>query len=860
MQRHLILAATISVLVPASGTIAAEADDVHVDPEGNAPIRTIEWDGTRPVPFTMLGELGLVTDAGAKGGSGAGGDTEGGAQDSISVEQDPEGDMPREIRWLPDGSAYVVIHRDTDLLTVHDAASGDVSASFVVGDFPVDVALSPDSATAVTANVLGNSLSIVDLDSGTVTDVPVTGLQPYRVLITPDGSRAAAGVINDGVSSAVSVVDLATATEVASIATGGQGAIGVQFNVESAEFKNFFTDLAMNGDGRLVTYDRANDVATVVDVLAGTVVNIVDLPDGPDSVAVQPGGTLAAIGCETADELAVIDLSTATLVTTFPAPGLGDRRLLITPNGQEIVGWTTTFVTFFDISSGAILGGVDHANFVKGDLEFTGDGANLLVGSARLRVIDLATRTLVETVEAPPTYETAASPTGDTVVALNNIFSSDIHTFTINDAASTFDGNRAAGVPAEGDNPFTVDVSPDGNTAIAGNLWSGNLAVIDLPAGTVRAWIPCGFRIKEARISPDGMTAAVCAMDANQVVFIDLATDTVRGAIPIFNRPAHVEFSPDSSEAYVLNIAGTDRLSFIDLSSPVPALITQIGAGQAGAANGPTYSEVSGMAITADGAYVLTCDSFNDLLRVYDTAARSLVASVPTGDFPLQVGVAANASIAVVVNHFGDSVTVVNIDGASSSAIGDVVGLDRFPISVAVDGPGNFAYVGTRPSGGTGTNALRSIDLNTLSVAMTLDLGDGSPRDLVADFDGASGGELIAGLTNSELLVIDVLGGALTPIDLYTLPATPKELAFDAGSRNVLAAMPPVDAIERVDLPGGAPPCPADLDGSGAVDFADILEVLSNFGGVGPDGDANADGTVNFADLLAVLSEFGPCP
>ena len=54
------------------------------------------------------------------------------------------------------------------------------------------------------------------------------------------------------------------------------------------------------------------------------------------------------------------------------------------------------------------------------------------------------------------------------------------------------------------------------------------------------------------------------------------------------------------------------------------------------------------------------------------------------------------------------------------------------------------------------------------------------------------------------------------------------------------------------------PVCPADLDGSGAIDFGDIVQVLSNWGSTGP-ADLDGSGIVDFGDLIAVLSSFGPC-
>ncbi|MCH2133512.1 MAG: hypothetical protein MK116_07165 [Phycisphaerales bacterium] len=52
-------------------------------------------------------------------------------------------------------------------------------------------------------------------------------------------------------------------------------------------------------------------------------------------------------------------------------------------------------------------------------------------------------------------------------------------------------------------------------------------------------------------------------------------------------------------------------------------------------------------------------------------------------------------------------------------------------------------------------------------------------------------------------------------------------------------------------------PCPSDLDGSGAVDVNDVLEVISAWGASGSDADLDGNGTVDVDDLLLVLGAFG---
>ncbi len=66
--------------------------------------------------------------------------------------------------------------------------------------------------------------------------------------------------------------------------------------------------------------------------------------------------------------------------------------------------------------------------------------------------------------------------------------------------------------------------------------------------------------------------------------------------------------------------------------------------------------------------------------------------------------------------------------------------------------------------------------------------------------------------------------------------------------------------IDRIIL---TPICPGDTNGDNIVNFADLNNVLSNFGqlGIGLPGDVNNDGIVNFNDLNTVLSFFAQsCP
>ncbi len=119
------------------------------------------------------------------------------------------------------------------------------------------------------------------------------------------------------------------------------------------------------------------------------------------------------------------------------------------------------------------------------------------------------------------------------------------------------------------------------------------------------------------------------------------------------------------------------------------------------------------------------------------------------------------------------------------------------------------------------------------------------------------------GLTNQNQLV---------PIELVELQlqADPNGFMLHAIGRapppsdGVVGVSPFVGLIGLSEVRGFARPsrllfCPGDSNGDAQVNFADLNNVLSDFGQSGPGlaGDVNGDGVVNFADLNLVLSFFG---
>ncbi len=96
-----------------------------------------------------------------------------------------------------------------------------------------------------------------------------------------------------------------------------------------------------------------------------------------------------------------------------------------------------------------------------------------------------------------------------------------------------------------------------------------------------------------------------------------------------------------------------------------------------------------------------------------------------------------------------------------------------------------------------------------------------------------------------------VIGATALPLDCVsslnrdgtTSANTPKNYAGVQGTVNACPA----------------PPCPADIDGSGVVDAGDLAALLGAWGNTGGDADLDNDGDVDAADLSVILGAWGSC-
>jgi 6-phosphogluconolactonase (cycloisomerase 2 family) len=160
------------------------------------------------------------------------------------------------------------------------------------------------------------------------------------------------------------------------------------------------------------------------------------------------------------------------------------------------------------------------------------------------------------------------------------------------------------------------------------------------------------------------------------------------------------------------------------------------------------------------------------------------------------------------------------------------------PAYPAASEDGAFLFVGH------GTDAtVRSFTIN----------GDGSINATGYMFDvGMQGTVGDVEVFGDYLLVTDESTAGDGVAGLYSF------LIHDNGSFTLVHDIYDTDGVRPEAITAWRPSCPADFDGDGDVDTADLLFLLAAWGT--PDGDVDGDGDTDTADLLALLAAWGSCP
>ncbi len=700
---------------------------------------------------------------------------------SIDPGPAPEGDYMGAVAFTPDGGRVLVTNSITENLTVFDWTTMAALANVDVGVYPGGVAATNDYA--VVACAFDDTVHVIDLSDYSTAAVFDTAEQPWVVRISPDNSRAYVACDIDDVCE---VIDLNTLSHVMSIPDYPISLLSWSWGSESGRTSVEFTGFEVTPDGNhLLAFDRDDNLF------------FINTTTGARDYTVTGMGNAAAIGLS-GDGLKAVLVEYAT-PTVARRVDLASRMVdaAVTVTGYSL---STTAVGVDYTGAKAYLGVSDNSSafvrFGTGDFSIltstytpfdigTSPDHSLAIGMQyRFSVLDFATESLLGQYQGYALDHGAVSSAGTRVAAFHPIFSESVYFYDYAGLdGSLYRGSTPSGLDPEGDATRRVAVSPDGTTAVATNVLSDNASIIDLTTGMVEAVLPIGDRVQDVAITSDSRWAVICAFETGTVKIVDLQTNSVVADVPCGSRPGVLALAPDDSQAYVGNISA-NTISVVQLDGADSSEVAEIPCGVIGVV-WAAYGVSSGVACSPDGDEVLVAASFDDQVKVIDTASNSVVASLTVGDFPVQVAFDGTGDYAVVTNYFADSYSILRVDGAASSVVG------TFSCG---DAPLRVAWNPALDQFGIGVMTARTVLHVEPATGAVQGTDNFSAYGSVIDVAFDEAGSLLALTSASGDDAGHVHWGGVA----YATPAGPCSFTYSPAARSVLAACPGPDALAVV--------------------------------------------------------------
>jgi len=114
-----------------------------------------------------------------------------------------------------------------------------------------------------------------------------------------------------------------------------------------------------------------------------------------------------------------------------------------------------------------------------------------------------------------------------------------------------------------GNDPETIDATPDGRVLAVANEDSAQVRLIQAETGELLATIPVGLEPEGLRFRPDGRVLYVTSEATDRLDVIDVTERRVIATLPVGKRPRSIVFDPEGEHAYITcELAG--RVDVID--------------------------------------------------------------------------------------------------------------------------------------------------------------------------------------------------------------------------------------------------------------------------------------------------------
>ena len=264
----------------------------------------------------------------------------------------PEGGRPFAVR-VSANDVLLVGEQDNDALGRYNLPSSARVGTIVVGDDPTDLNFSADGAKAYVTNQFSGTLGVIDVATNTQVSTVDVGTSPFRVAPSRDGSKI---YVTTGQGNFITV-NATTLTAAAPLVLTGP-----------------LNGLAVHPTQPVIYVTSTSGTLYEVSEATGQLLRSVSIPGTAQEVVLSPDGTKLYIALESGP-LEIRSTSDLAVIATIPAAS-GTFGAAVTPDGAQL--WATQ------------------------------------PGGGRVLVIDLATRTVIRTIDGGVPRRVTFDRTGKT--------------------------------------------------------------------------------------------------------------------------------------------------------------------------------------------------------------------------------------------------------------------------------------------------------------------------------------------------------------------------------------------------------------------------------------------------------------
>lgn len=577
-----------------------------------------------------------------------------------------EGDYIHQSVFYNNGQSLLSCNFVTQNISKIDWATKSVIANIELPGGPSNIAVYKDSLALVSMPII-DEVAIIDLSLDSLISTFTIG-EANRIQIDEEEQIA---IISSQTNQEVYTIDLVNSSIVQTVDSFFSGIQSFSFITSNNRSDFSYFDFAYNKKShKIVNRKAGSGGVAVIDALSGLTDTIFDQITDPYAYTECDSGftfilnnagmpTLYRIDQDSLkiDSISIPGNSVFSLCKNISVNHKGDKSLVCTSSGLFLLDFNS--FTFNQISSNTVFW-----------MQSSFDGNYAVGGGFYTQIVDFNSGLVVSNTSGLSQSRGAVSDGGFNFVGYDGMRKEYLHAYEFNGGNVTYLSDINTGSDFEADAPYRVSISNDGDKVLISNQLSKCASIIDsesLKLDNIVSGMNTGSFGNA--ITSDGKYGIIADYEGFAVHIVHLETGQLVASPSVGDRPSIIRIAPGDSLALVTNTRD-NSISFIELDSANSSTISTIPCGVIGVSwtNQGIFSDLQ---ISPNGDYALLAASFDNEIQIIDLQLRAIVNTINTDDFPTQIAFSENGSTAAVLNKNSDNFTLILMNGALSTSLGN---------------------------------------------------------------------------------------------------------------------------------------------------------------------------------------------